>query len=136
MTESAQERTKRHEWCRVKPYRDSEGILTVGYGRNLEAVLFTQGEINLMFKNDWAWARQNAETFIVYGHLNAARKGVLIEMIFQLGVRGVKKFKRFLGAARKGDYEQASDEMLDSKWHKQTPARCEELADIFLRGET
>ncbi len=136
MNESAQDRTKRHEGCRPKPYRDSEGILTVGYGRNLEAVAFTTGEINLMFQNDWAWAKQNAETFIVYEHLNEARRGVLIEMVFQLGARGVKKFKRFLAFASLGDYEQAHDEMLDSKWHKQTPSRCEELANIFLRGET
>ncbi|KKL19663.1 hypothetical protein LCGC14_2463200 [marine sediment metagenome] len=134
MTESAQERTKRHEGCRFKPYKDSEGILTVGYGRNLEAVVFSQGEVDLMFKNDWAWAKQNAETFIVYEHLNEVRRGVLIEMVFQIGVRGVKKFKRFLGAARKGNYEQAHDEMIDSKWHSQTPSRCEELAKIFLEG--
>ncbi len=135
MNESAQDRTKRHEGCRFKPYKDSEGILTAGYGRNLEAVAFSQGEVDLMFRNDWAWAKQNAETFIVYEHLNAARRGVLIEMVFQLGASGVKKFKRFLRYARRGDYEQAHNEMLNSLWHKQTPSRCEELANIFLRGE-
>ena len=129
------ERIKRHEGCRRTPYRDSEGILTVGYGRNLESVPFSMGEINYMFENDFRKAKQYAETFVAYEFLNEPRRGVLIEMIFQMGARTVKKFKRFLAAALAGDYEQAYDEMLDSKWHQQTPARCEELAEIFLRGE-
>ena len=87
-----------------------------------------------MFENDFKRAKQHAETFIVYEQLNEARRGVLIEMIFQLGPAGVRKFKRFLKFALAGDYEQASDEMLDSLWHRQTPKRCEMLAKIFLEG--
>jgi lysozyme len=111
------------------------GKLTVGYGRLLEDKAFSQAEVDFMFETDFSWARRHAETFLVYESLNEARKGVLIEMIFQLGPGGVRKFKRFLDFALAGDYEQAHDEMLDSLWHHQTPKRCEELADIFLRGE-
>lgn len=132
---SLKSRIKTHEGCRLTPYRDSEGVLTVGYGRNLEAVPFSQGEVDLMFENDFARAKQHAETFVVYESLNEARRGVLIEMLFQMGARTVGEFKKFLNYAQQGDYERAHEEMLDSKWHFQTPARCEELADIFLRGE-
>jgi len=129
------ERIKRHEGCRRTPYRCSEGFLTVGYGRNLDAVPFSQGEVDLMFENDFKRAKAAAETFVCYEFLNEARRGALIEMIFQMGAKKVSKFKRFLAAALAGDFEQAHDEMLDSLWHRQTPARCEELAGIFLRGE-
>ena len=27
-----------------------------------------------------------------------------------------------------GDMEKAADEMIDSRWHKQTPSRCEKAA--------
>ena len=131
---SVKERIKRHEGCRLKPYKDSEGILTVGYGRNLEAIAFTQGEANLMFNNDFARAKRHAEVFLTYEFLNEARRGVLIEMIFQMGPSRVNNFKKFLAASLRGDYESAHDEMLDSKWHRQTPSRCEELARIFLEG--
>lgn len=132
---SLEDRIKRHEGCRDKPYMDSEGIMTVGYGRNLEAVPFSQDEMDLMFKNDFERARQGAETLYVYEFLNRARRGVLIEMVFQMGISGVQKFKKFLTAALQSKWQEAHDEMLDSRWHDQTPERARELATIFLRGE-
>jgi len=131
---SLESRIKRHEGKRFTPYEDSEGILTVGYGRNLRDVPFSQDELDLMFKNDLRRARDGAETFIVYDQLNELRKGVLIEMVFQMGVAGVAKFKRFLAFALQEDWTRAAEEMLDSKWARQTPERARELARLFLRG--
>jgi lysozyme len=128
------DRIKAHEGCRHTPYKDSEGFLTVGYGRNLDAVAFTDAEIDLMFENDFARAKQGAETFFVYQDLNEERRGVLIEMIFQMGVSGVGKFKKFLRAAQARDWEGAANEMLDSKWAVQTRGRAMELANIFRSG--
>jgi len=122
---SLKDRIKRHEGKRFEPYEDSEGILTVGYGRNLRDVPFSQDEIDLMFDNDFLRARHGAESI---------RRGILIEMIFQMGIKGVSRFKKFLQAALLHDWARAADEMLDSKWHKQTPERAEELARLFLRG--
>jgi lysozyme len=128
------ERIKAHEGRRFIPYKDTEGILTVGYGRNLEAVSFSQDEIDLMFENDFRRALDGAEGFFCYSQLNDVRRGVLIEMVFQMGVNGVCKFKKFLDAATEEDWQKAHDEMLDSKWFRQTPARAKELAEIFLNG--
>jgi len=119
----------------MMPYKDSLGVWTVGYGRNIESVPFNQAEVDLMFKNDFHRASMGAETFIVYGFLNEARKGVMVEMIFQLGIGGVRKFKKFLDAALQKRWAVAANEMIDSKWHSQTKKRCEMLADIFERGE-
>ena len=132
---SLEERIKRHEGCRSTPYKDSVGIMTVGDGRNLEAVPFSQDEMDLMFRNDFERARKGAECLYVYESLNRARRGVLIEMVFQMGIAGVGKFKKFLAAARQEDWQEAHDQMLDSKWHDQTPKRARELATIFLSGE-
>jgi len=127
-------RIKKHEGLRFTPYKDSEGILTVGYGRNIEAVPFSQDEVDLMFRNDLRRARDGAESFAAYTQMNETRRGVLIEMVFQMGVGGVSKFKRFLDAAFNRDWARAAEEMLDSKWARQTPERAKELAKIFLRG--
>ena len=127
-------RIKTHEGLRFKSYHCSEGKLTAGYGRNLENVPFTQGEVDLMFDNDFARAERGAESLVVYEYLNETRKGVIIEMIFQMGLAGVKKFRLFLDAARRGDWSGAKREMLDSKWAEQTPKRAKELARIFYKG--
>jgi len=128
------ERIKRHEGYRLTPYKDSEGILTVGYGRNLIAVPFSEDELDLMFENDFRRAQGGAESFLVYEYLNDPRRGVIVEMVFQMGVMGVGAFVRFLDAALDRDWQKAHDEMLDSKWFRQTPSRAKELAEIFLNG--
>lgn len=129
------DRIRQHEGCVLKPYLDSEGIWTAGIGRNLEAVPFSQDEVELMFQNDLRRAQNGAETLFPYSELNEVRRGVLTEMVFQMGVAGVSKFKNFLDAALHHDWQRAHDEMLDSKWAKQTPGRAKELAGIFLSGE-
>lgn len=63
------------------------------------------------------------------------RVNLVVEMAFQMGVEGVKKFPRMLHAIQDGDWGTAADEMLDSTWHKQTPSRCEELAELMRNGE-
>ena len=128
------QRIRDHEGFRLEPYTDSEGILTVGYGRNLESTPFTRAEVELMFDTDFRRAVHGVENFTFVEHLNEARKGVVIEMVFQMGVTGVSKFKKFLRAANDHDWATAAEEMLDSRWHKQTPERAKELAKLFLRG--
>ena len=56
---------------------------------------------------------------------------VLIEMVFQLGYAGLKKFVNFIAALDYGHLEHAADAMLDSLWARQTPARAQELSDII-----
>ena len=134
MAITVKERIKRHEGKRNRPYRDSEGILTVGYGRNLEAVPFTDHELDVMFDTDFERAELAARSFPQYMLLSPVRRGVLVEMCFQMGYGGVKKFRRFLDAIDRSKWNSAADEMLDSKWAEQTPGRAKELARIFKDG--
>lgn len=128
------DRIKRHEGKRNTPYRDSLGVLSVGYGRNLEAVPFTDHEIEILFETDMQRAILSAQTFDVYEKLNEARKGVIVEMCFQMGRAGVAKFKKFLEAATQQDWEAAENAMQSSLWAVQTPQRAKLLAGIFKRG--
>lgn len=134
MIDTLAERIKRHEGYRLTPYKDTEGILTVGYGRNLEAVPFSPAEVELMFETDLRRAIEATEKFIFYDKLNDARKGVLIEMIFQMGARGVMGFKKFRDYSMRQLWDKAADEMLDSKWATQTPGRAQRLAEIYRAG--
>lgn len=128
------DRIKQHEGKSYTVYIDSVGLRSVGYGRCIDRVPFSQDEIDLMFENDFRRAQDAAETFFVYSQLNRARRGVLVEMCYQMGPGGVETFAKFLDAAMAGDYDTAADEMLDSKWARQTPARARALAKMFREG--
>ena len=41
------------------------------------------------------------------------------------------KFKKMWEALREKNYLKASEEMIDSNWHKQTTKRCESLANTM-----
>ena len=57
--------------------------------------------------------------------------GVLTEMIYQIGYTGVSKFKNTLKYMENGQWDLASNEMLNSKWAVQTPQRAKDLAKII-----
>jgi lysozyme len=56
---------------------------------------------------------------------------IIIEMIFQLGKTGVSKFRNMWKALSALDYSTAAEQMLDSRWAKQTPNRANGMADIM-----
>lgn len=130
------ERIKRHEGFRLYPYWDTTGNLTIGYGRCLSRRGISKDEAELMLGNDIAYATDGYSRLpdAVRWNCNEARRDVFIEMIFQLGVVGVLKFKKMLAELENGDFGKAADEMLDSEWHKQTPTRCRELSDMMRAG--
>ena len=130
----AKSRIRRHEGSRAIPYQDTLGVWTAGIGRNLQANPFSPDEIELMFQNDFARAEKAASTFGCWAGLDDTRRGVLVEMAFQLGPFRLHGFRMFLNALQKGNWQTASAEMLDSKWARQTPARAEELARILRTG--
>ena len=54
---------------------------------------------------------------------------VVVDMCYQLGVSGFSKFKKTIYLLETEQYEEASIEMLDSLWAKQTPSRAKELSE-------
>ena len=66
--------------------------------------------------------------------LGSARAAVLLDMAFNLGLSGLLGFRRMLAAARRGSFDEAADEMLDSRWAGQTGSRARELAAMMRTG--
>lgn len=129
------QRIMRHEGVRLRPYEDTLGKLTIGYGRCLTTHGISEDEAGVMLNNDIQDARYALnQSFPWTLGLDDVRKDVLTEMIFQLGVAGVQGFPKMLAAIREKDYNTASKEMLNSMWYKQTPDRCAELANLMLNG--
>jgi lysozyme len=125
----------KHEGMRTKPYRDTVGKLTIGVGRNLDDVGISDEEALYLLENDIARAKQAADEELVWFEaLDPVRQDVVLSMIFQLGLAGFRKFRRFKRAMDRNDYAMASKEMLESDWAKQVPKRAEELAEMMRTG--
>lgn len=132
---SLEDRIKKHEGLRLKPYRDTKNVLTVGYGHNLEEGI-PQHIADALLEYDILAAITGASTFRFYSALDAVRQEIIIEMVFQMGRGRVAKFKRMVSGLNDGDYEWAADEMLDSKWAREdSPGRALYLANAMRLGE-
>ena len=131
-------RIKEHEGFRDQVYKDSLGFATIGYGHLVlpndpyeEGVTYSKEDLEKVFDGDFDTACSNANQLIKDLPLHHQAKCVIIEMVFQLGIGGVSKFKNMWKALGEGDYQTASEEMLDSRWAKQTPKRAEELSNVM-----
>lgn len=126
------ERVKLHEGFMERPYFDSIGVGTVGYG----FTYLKKEECDKILDN-----RLKEATGLIEGYLaneeislDDFRIGILVEMTFQLGFKGVLNFKKMWRAIRDMDYERAAAEMKDSRWFKQTPTRSADLANKMMKG--
>ncbi len=131
------ERIKKHEGFRANPYRCTAGKLTIGYGRNLEDKGISRNEAAALLMADINEAAEQLEKHIpnVLERIQGkARKEVLVEMVFNMGIGGVMKFRKMLGALVKQDYDKAAAEMLDSRWASQVGQRAVTLANIMRNG--
>lgn len=124
-----------HEGIRLKPYRDSEGILTIGVGRNLEDKGISESEAMILLDNDITDAYLDSQRLVPnFARLNGPRKQVIVNMMFNLGWPRLRGFKKMLAALAREDFDEAAREMLDSKWAGQVGLRAVQLADIMRRG--
>ena len=142
LTDDLKARVRLHEGVRTQMYLDSLGKATIGIGhlikphereRYAEGVEISMDEVEELFEMDLNRAAAGAESLIkeCIGHdLPPHIEEVILEMVYQLGTQGVRNFKNMWKAMRVKDWKKASEEMKDSRWHKQTTKRCESLAEI------
>ena len=127
-----QERIRSHEGFELKPYVDTLGYLTGGVGHKIlpsEEVPKTEAGWLKLYDQDFEKAVTAADE-ITPDHIHPIAFGICVEMIFQLGKQGCMNFKKMHESIAKQDYQEMANQMLDSKWNKQTKARCESLAEL------
>jgi lysozyme len=126
---------KLHEGVRLKPYTDTVGKLTIGVGRNLDDKGITQEEAEYLLSNDisaaWLSLVSRLECF---SRLDTVRQAVLLDMAVNLGTDGLLRFRKTLVCVAGGKYEEAADEMLNSKWAEQVGARAKRLSWMMRSG--
>ena len=126
---------KRDEGIRLHPYRCSANKLTIGVGRNIEERGITEDESEYLLNNDLTICIEEVESvFTWYYYITDNRKRAIINMVFNLGLTKLLKFKNFIAAMEAKDYVTAGKEMLDSKWAKQVGNRADRLEQMIVNG--
>jgi lysozyme len=135
-------RIKLNEGFSSKPYKDQLGYLTIGYGHLIlsnEKILIKKKlhkkKFEKIFEKDFKKALSNFNNKLKSITSNKKDAELLIEMVFQLGIKGCLKFKNLLKNMKKSNKHLVCFEMMDSLWYKQTPYRVKNLIKIFLNNE-
>lgn len=104
--------------------------LTIGYGTLMEDVDDGLATVMLEYRLTNKINEVNKE----FAYLNITHEEVwdmLYMMSYQLGVTGVKKFRKMLEAIRVKDHRETYRQAMDSDWYKQTPNRATEVIDLL-----
>lgn len=129
------EQLKSQEGFSHKPYQDTVGKITIGYGRNLEDVGISKDEADILLSNDIDLAhRELLRVMPSASSIDEARQNVLVNMIFNIGAPRFLGFKKMIAAVEARNYPLAAKEMLDSKWAKQVGKRANVLAEQMKTG--
>ena len=132
-------RIKKNEGYRNQIYYDQLGKPTIGFGhlitqkeKFLHRKKYSKKYLNTIFENDFNLALNDFIKNYSVKSLSKNLQEVLLEMIFQLGIKNCLKFKKFNKLLKLKYLHMAALEMLDSRWYVQTPKRVENLVNLLL----
>ncbi len=121
-------------------FEGKPGYITIGIGYNIDKRGLPDDIINLLFERDMLECHLDVRVeFPWTKELDEARREVLEEMCFNMGLEKLKAFQATLGAMQRGlktgDYAEAAGHLRDSLVYRQLPKRYEALARIIETGE-
>ena len=134
-----QEQIMFEEGVKYEIYNDHLGYKTFGVGHLVRATdpeneMAVGTKVSKMrvaecFEADLYVAINDMEKFTEGMEIDDNIKECVTEMVFQLGLPRLNKFKKFKQALLDGDIETAQAEMKDSLWYRQTTNRAERLIE-------
>ncbi len=136
---NVREYIKGHEGFDKYPRKDTDGNWVLGYGHDMNSHPCPEKVAEIWLTEDLEWAEKLVREHVtVFGELSPARQTVLLDMAYNMGDRGpgrgFRSFKKFFSAVNVKDFVNAEAQILDSKYHKDLPTRCERNAMIMGRG--
>ena len=133
------EQLKRDEGEVLHAYQDTLGYWTIGIGILIDKRKnggLRPEESEFIFRNRLKLLDADLANRLPWiAKLDPARRGVLVNMAFQMGVNGLLGFRNTLAMVQDGKYQDAAKGMLASKWATQTQARAHRLSNQMATGE-
>ena len=133
-------RIKKNEGYSPTPYKDQLGFYTIGYGhliKKKETSFFIDNYnrkyFEKIFEIDFSKSLKVYNKFFYKKTHSQNDKELLIEMLFQLGHKGVSKFTKLLFYLNKKQKFMTCLEMMDSLWYQQTPERVKNLIKNYIK---
>lgn len=134
MTHNEKRLTELNEARRHQYYRDTRGNLTIGVGHNLENGL-TDRMIDFILEEDYSTAEQAAlAAFPWLAAVDPVRKAAVVDLVFNMGVVGVKKFRNTLLSLERGKWYAAGQGLRASLWWKQVGLRGPRIVRMIEEG--
>ena len=123
---------KKHEGFRSTVYQCSEGYDTIGYGFAIKDLVLDKDIADTILERKLNYLQKKiASKFGWFYNSPDKVKDVVTNMCYQIGLSGFSKFRKTIYYLETEQYEEASEEMLDSLWAKQTPRRAKELSEVI-----
>lgn len=128
----------RDEGLRLTPYRDSLGNLTIGVGHLIQKgesfTKISNTEALDLLETDIRIAERRLDNiFPSWRSLDDVRQRTFVNLVINLGYK-LAEFKRFLHAAKSGDWEKAADQLMQSRWYKQVRLRGPRIVHAIRTG--
>lgn len=140
-----------NEGIKFKPYKCPAGYLTIGVGRNLELNPLSESEKEIikdvmsgitkeqafmLLRNDVCSVCKDLDNKLPWWrNLDPERQYVMIDLCFNMGITKLLGFKNTLGYIAQGNYKQASENLLKSKYAEQVKGRARRNANCLRSGK-
>lgn len=118
----------------VVPGHTMKGHPTIGTGRALDTNGISSSESDFLLENDLNRVEGLGAKLQWLQSLSSVRQAVILRMIFNMGLGGLQKFPSMIAAIKIENWNRASDEMLNSEWHRQVGDAAGELACMMRAG--
>lgn len=125
------EELKRDEGFRDIAYQCSAGRTTVGYGHNIQDNPMPEHVAAKLLDHDIGMSIQECEHYEWFYRLSDVRKRVIINMMFNIGRSRLNGFVKMINAIMYENWEEAANQMIDSKWYDQVGDRAWRLSEMM-----
>ena len=111
---------------------------TIGVGRNVDkngGLGLSDDEVDYLLQNDINRIILELDSeYSWYSDLDDVRQNAMIDISFNLGQTRLRAFKKALAAMSEGDWDEAADQFMDSRWSEQVGIRAKNLTEMIRSG--
>ena len=132
------EMLKVHEGVETYAYKCSENKTTIGVGRNVDkagGLGLSDDEVDYLLQNDIDRVILELDSeYDWFSDLDDVRQDAMIDISFNLGQTRLRAFKKALSAMSEGDWDEAANQFMDSRWSEQVGIRAKNLTEMIRIG--